>query len=714
MTEFAIILPVVLVTMFLVIETGRIFQAYATVQNAARDAARYAVTGRGGSLRADSIKAAAKDLLAAGLPLMNEPGCSDYCCDTDYQPEYYCILVWSRGGYDAAGLPGERVQVQVTYNVRVISPILSLVAPYVRVTGRVEMINEPFGPTGLTHSGAVPPTLGIPPTFTPTHTATPTPSPINVTISEPLRPGDPVVTGRADPDYDVHIDIWDWTTRQLIGTGVVQADGTFRVNVSPALVANHTIRAISDYSYADAVVGAATPTHTHTATATSTATDTPTFTATATGTATPTPTETPTPYDLKVTCGDDLDYTDTEGATWYADHPYSAGGWGYTGLVTQVPRDRGDCSTVAGTSEQDLYNSYTHGEFMSYLFDDVTDGDYQVTLLFVEPTADWEGDRVFDVAIEGNLVLDSLDLYAEAGQCNAYVRSFAVTVSDGRLEIDLAPTVGEAIISGINVSFTAYLPGPTPTTGPTDTPTTTPTPTKTPVVPPDLRITDLSVPSGQPITVCWTPLDITSDVTNASTGPCNEFFWTDLYVYTDTVGPPLPNEAGVDWQGLGSLGPDTSTTITFTHSFAISGTHYLYAQADSFQFVSESDESNNVGGPLTVTVACEGTPPTPTPTPTPDPECGGISGTVWAFIGGQLVVPTDRVYMALTEGGQLIDTTLTDLEGRYLFECVPVGSNYTVRGTLEIDGTLYLGTETGIPVSPSQVTGNVDIILYPL
>jgi len=445
-------------------------------------------------------------------------------------------------------------------------------------------------------------------------------------------------------------------------------------------------------------------------------TATPIPTPTATGTATLTPTEKPTPYDLKVTCGDDLDYTDAEDATWYADHPYSAGGWGYTGLVTQVPRDRGDCSTVAGTSEQDLYNSYTHGLFMSYLFDDVTDGDYQVTLLFVEPTANWAGDRVFDVAIEGNLVLDSLDLYVVAeGQCNAYVRSFAVTVSDGRLEIDLAPTVGEAIISGIDVSFTAYLPPPTPTTGPTDTPTITPTPTKTPVMPSDLRITDLSVPSGEPITACWTPLDITSDVTNASTGPCNEFFWTDLYVYTDTVGPPPPNKAGVAWQGLGSLGPDTSTTITFTHSFAISGTHYLYAQADSFQFVSESDESNNVGGPLTVTVACEGTPPTPTPTPTPDPACGAISGTVWAFIEDQVDVPTDRVYMALTESGQLIDTTLTDLEGRYLFGCVPAGSSYTVRGTLEdIDGILYLGTESGIPVSPGQETGNVDIILYPL
>jgi hypothetical protein len=140
----------------------------------------------------------------------------------------------------------------------------------------------------------------------------------------------------------------------------------------------------------------------------------------------------------------------------------------------------------------------------------------------------------------------------------------------------------------------------------------------------------------------------------------------------------------------------------------------LYSQTDSFQFVSEADETNNVGGPVTVTVYYAGDTPTPTPTSTPDPACGSISGTVWAFIGGQLVVPSDRVHMSLTESGQLIDTTLTEMDGRYLFDCVSAGDSYTVRGTLEIDGTLYLGTETGIQVLSGQETGNVDIILYPV
>jgi Flp pilus assembly protein TadG len=44
--EFALTLPILLMLMFGVIEFARIFQAWITLQNAARAAARYAVTGQ--------------------------------------------------------------------------------------------------------------------------------------------------------------------------------------------------------------------------------------------------------------------------------------------------------------------------------------------------------------------------------------------------------------------------------------------------------------------------------------------------------------------------------------------------------------------------------------------------------------------------------------------------------------------------------------------
>ncbi|MGB3905474.1 MAG: CARDB domain-containing protein, partial [Anaerolineae bacterium] len=176
-----------------------------------------------------------------------------------------------------------------------------------------------------------------------------------------------------------------------------------------------------------------------------------------------------------------------------------------------------------------------------------------------------------------------------------------------------------------------------------------------------------------------------------------------------------PNEAGVEYEGLGNLGPLASTTLTFTHSFTISGTHYLYAQADSFQFIQESNENNNVSEPLTVTVYYAGATPTPTHTATPVPNCGHVSGAVSAWINQQEVLPTDRVYLTLYLGSTWIGDTETDDAGLYRFECVPAGLPYTVRGIMEaLDGTLYLGTETGFEVVENQETSNVNIILYPL
>ena len=46
LAEFAISLPLLLILVFGIVEFGRMFQSWVTIQNAARAAARYAVTGR--------------------------------------------------------------------------------------------------------------------------------------------------------------------------------------------------------------------------------------------------------------------------------------------------------------------------------------------------------------------------------------------------------------------------------------------------------------------------------------------------------------------------------------------------------------------------------------------------------------------------------------------------------------------------------------------
>jgi hypothetical protein len=668
LTEFALILPALVITIFLIIETGRIFQAYVTVQ------------------------------------------------------KYYGVLVYA-GEYDEAGEPGERVQVQVSYNVRIITPILSAVAPYVPVAGRVEMINEPFGATGRGHSGVLPPTLEIMPTFTHTPTPTRTATPVPITINEEfLCDAATVVTGWGATQYAPQVQIWDWTTRTIVGTGTIQANGSFRINVWPPLVQGHRIRAIGTYGYDEAVVKTPaqcgiTSTPTSTATPTNTPTHTATATATPTSTNTPTPTETPPPYNQRVTCGDDADYTDTSGNLWKKDQRYTEESWGYTGILTLVKRGQGGCGTgVGGTQDDDLYNSYDYGDFFGFIFDNVTDGEYQVTLLMVEPQFTSAGSRVFNVRIEGNPALSNVDIANEVGKCTAYSVTLPVTVSDGQLNIVLAGSTDLAIISGIEISFSSYPPTPTPTDTPTNTPTHTPTPTNTPVVPPDLTITGLSIDPNGVITALQT-ISITTVISNNSTGPCNNFFWTDLYVKPDPT-PPARGEVGVDWYSSSGLGPNSSTTISWPYTFTEVGEFYIYTQADTFEDVAESDETNNVSNVLTVTVTYDGpVPPTPTPTSTPE-ICGDISGSVLIFIGGELQVPLERVEMSLlmeVAPGQwdTVATTGTYGEGLYFFDCVLEADDYLVWGIIEIGNTTYMGLAPGVRVIAGQETQNVNLILYP-
>jgi hypothetical protein len=242
--------------------------------------------------------------------------------------------------------------------------------------------------------------------------------------------------------------------------------------------------------------------------------------------------------------------------------------------------------------------------------------------------------------------------------------------------------------------------------------TCTPTPTATPVPLPDLIVSELSVEAG-PIPA-WTSVEITTTVFNDSTEDCDDFFWSDLYVYTDTAGPPGASERGVDWSWGYPLPADTGRTFTFEHVFTVSGTHYIYAKADASGFVEESDEENNVGGPLTVTVQYFADTPTPTSTPTEEPTCGGIAGTVWAMIGGQLVVPTETVQLNLWYHGALVDTGESDEYGAYVFDCVWPGEDYMLDGFVEVDGTPYYGVQPGIEVWSGQETSPVDLILFPM
>ncbi len=88
----------------------------------------------------------------------------------------------------------------------------------------------------------------------------------------------------------------------------------------------------------------------------------------------------------------------------------------------------------------------------------VTPGSYQVRLYFAEIHANTQavGARVFDVSIEGAVVLNDYDVYQEVGGYRGVVKTFTVT-ADANLDIDFGHVVQNPKVNAIEI-----VPGSTP------------------------------------------------------------------------------------------------------------------------------------------------------------------------------------------------------------------------------------------------------------
>lgn len=80
-------------------------------------------------------------------------------------------------------------------------------------------------------------------------------------------------------------------------------------------------------------------------------------------------------------------------------------------------------------------------------------GTYDLTLQFADAESEAPGERVFDVLVEGQRVLDDLDIYAEVGKNAALVRHLNnVVVDDGVLDLYFASEVGSPVLSGLHIA----------------------------------------------------------------------------------------------------------------------------------------------------------------------------------------------------------------------------------------------------------------------
>jgi hypothetical protein len=82
----------------------------------------------------------------------------------------------------------------------------------------------------------------------------------------------------------------------------------------------------------------------------------------------------------------------------------------------------------------------------------VAPGTYEVRLYFAETHGKSQkiGGRVFDVLIDGQLVLDNYDIFADVGANRAVMKSFTIT-SDGNIDIDFLRGVQNPSIKGLEI-----------------------------------------------------------------------------------------------------------------------------------------------------------------------------------------------------------------------------------------------------------------------
>jgi beta-galactosidase len=171
-------------------------------------------------------------------------------------------------------------------------------------------------------------------------------------------------------------------------------------------------------------------------------------------------------YIYRVNCGGS-ELIDSAGNTWFTDtHKNGQNTWGslsWTDNFEKLPdffaSQRTTFDPINGTKDSELFQSFRYGvDKLRYEFP-VPNGEYLVELYFTEPWygtgggMDCKGWRLFDVAINDNVVLKDFDIWAEAGHDNALKKTFKVKSTNGKIVISF-PNVkaSQAIISAIAIA----------------------------------------------------------------------------------------------------------------------------------------------------------------------------------------------------------------------------------------------------------------------
>lgn len=143
LAEFAMVLPILFILIFGLVDTARLYQSWVTMQHAAREGARYGVTGRiecasGPQTRADCIETTVRNQTGG---LTNPNANLDVFVRSWQYPAY--------ANPPTDGNPGDQcdaLEVRVEYDFVPSVPMLGNLIGPVHMVARERLVNEPFGP----------------------------------------------------------------------------------------------------------------------------------------------------------------------------------------------------------------------------------------------------------------------------------------------------------------------------------------------------------------------------------------------------------------------------------------------------------------------------------------------------------------------------------------------------------------------------------------
>eukprot|EP00039_Didymoeca_costata_P009512 m.126201 g.126201 ORF g.126201 m.126201 type:complete len:448 (+) comp14510_c1_seq4:171-1514(+) len=148
--------------------------------------------------------------------------------------------------------------------------------------------------------------------------------------------------------------------------------------------------------------------------------------------------------DYAVNCGSTTSFTNFDGTKFQADFYGTGGKFHYSNVVIDAPMNH-------------LYKSEVYGNLLNYSIQ-VPTGRYALTLYFAEIYHTDIGMRVFDVSVQGNKIIQNLDLVATVGSQKAYIYTDNIDIENDTFELELQGIVGNAKISAFQVVHLCDIP----------------------------------------------------------------------------------------------------------------------------------------------------------------------------------------------------------------------------------------------------------------